>query len=164
MAVAWTAVAAIAGCSVGAAFSVMGCSPPEFTIARWMFVAAAVLLGSMTAVWAVKTDASVLSRVTLTCLMGVAVLALLPISRAFVSGREIALRPVASRPDVSEFTASSNGTSTVDIRPVKHRTSTPQITSEAQPLSTSTAPASAENANPTKRVKDFDEPFSTLTQ
>jgi hypothetical protein len=63
MEILWGAVSVAVGILVGAAFSVMGMSPPQFRLARGFFIVSAVILGAMSFLWEVQTDRPALWRI-----------------------------------------------------------------------------------------------------
>ena len=59
---------------VAVAVAVVGFTPPEFTLARVLFIAAAVLLAGTTLLWLFTTERPMWWRLTIAAIVGITVL------------------------------------------------------------------------------------------
>ena len=88
MDIAWTIVGVVVALFVGIGFSVLGLSPPEYTIARTLFWLSAVLLGGVGIVWEIRTEQPTLWRITAGILIWVCVGVGLPECLRWISMRQ----------------------------------------------------------------------------
>src|ERR1051325_4797425 len=123
---AWTIASVAVPLLVGVGFSVLSMTPPDFDIARWCFLIAAVLLAIMSTVWATKTAAPFHVRGGVCVVLGLLIAVCLPEGLRWISRREYSSN---SRLPVSQITPKTNAPKSVTAVP--GNTPAPEITASS---------------------------------
>jgi Leucine-rich repeat (LRR) protein len=104
MEIAWTIVGIVATLLVGVGVSVLGLSPPEYTVARACFWVSASLMGGIGIVWELQTEQPTWWRICAGILIWVCVGVGLPESLRWVSKRQAAA--MVNNPPINHADAS----------------------------------------------------------
>src|ERR1700735_4273919 len=91
MEIVWGVVSVVVSVLVGAGFSVMGLSPPEFKLAKLFFGLSAFSLGVTDLIWHVETTRPVWWQVTVGGMVWSAVLVGFPLTWSWINKRQVAL-------------------------------------------------------------------------
>lgn len=119
--IVWPVVGAVVGVLVGAGFSVLSLTPPDFRIARACFGLAAALLAGTAAAWTCSTDAPLALVTAVTVTIALAVAILLPLGFRWIRRREALLAgEVGDFPCVTLSVVKSGDPNTPAIAVIAH--------------------------------------------